>query len=230
MEFYMTNKQGAFITFEGCEGSGKSTHIKLLAEHLGCQCCKVVRALREPGGTTFGEQMRQSLKNFDYNICGIAEVLAMNASRAQLVEEVIRPALERGEIVLCDRFYDSTIAYQGYGRGISLKAIDSVINFACDGLKPDLTFFINAKPEQGLRNRWSASVGITQAELKGAAQKDRFDEEEIEFHQRVYEGYLKIVQKEYERFRVIPYLEGNIMSMQVKINLMTMDLLNERNL
>src|SRR6266478_5898493 len=122
--------KGLFITFEGTEGSGKSTHVSLLAKHL-LTLVRTVRTLREPGGTLIGEEIRHTLKHSKDNVAmtAEAELLLMNASRAQLVREVIRPALAAGEIVLCDRFYDSTIAYQGHGRGLDLKMVRAVIDF-----------------------------------------------------------------------------------------------------
>src|SRR5256885_15747121 len=124
-------KKGLFITFEGTEGSGKSTQISILAEQLRALGHNV-RTIREPGGTPIGEEIRHTLKHSLSNqaMTSEAELLLMNASRAQLVREVIRPALRAGEIVLCDRFYDSTIAYQGYGRGLDLKMVNAIIDVA----------------------------------------------------------------------------------------------------
>src|SRR6185437_11718065 len=132
--------KGVFITFEGTEGSGKSTHVRLLAERLRAEG-RIVRVLREPGGTPIGEEIRHTLKHSAANHAMVAEaeLLLMNASRAQLVREVIRPALAAGEIVLCDRFYDSTTAYQGYGRQLDLQVVKSIIDFAVGATRPDLT-------------------------------------------------------------------------------------------
>src|SRR6478609_2208013 len=123
--------KGLFITFEGTEGCGKSTQITLLAERLRARG-RTVRTLREPGGTPIGEEIRHTLKHSHDNaaMTSEAELLLMNASRAQLVREVIRPALAAGEIVLCDRFYDSTVAYQGYGRQLDLQIVKEMIDFA----------------------------------------------------------------------------------------------------
>src|SRR2546421_3229459 len=134
---------GVFITFEGTEGSGKSTQISLLAEYLRSRGC-IVRTIREPGGTPIGEEIRHTLKHSLANqaMTPEAELLLMNASRAQLVRETIRPALASGEIVLCDRFYDSTTAYQGYGRGLDLKFVQEVINFAVGDTRPNLTVLL----------------------------------------------------------------------------------------
>src|SRR5436189_1507497 len=135
--------KGLFITFEGTEGCGKSTQISLLAERLRA-LGRSVRTLREPGGTPIGEEIRHTLKHSQDNAAMTheAELLLMNASRAQLVREVIRPALAAGEIVLCDRFYDSTTAYQGHGRQLDLKAVQAMIEFAVGETRPNLTLLL----------------------------------------------------------------------------------------
>src|ERR1039457_4357111 len=135
--------KGLFITFEGMEGCGKSTQVELLARRLGALGHRV-RTLREPGGTPIGEEIRHTLKHSVANqaMTAEAELLLMNASRAQLVREVIRPALAAGEIVLCDRFYDSTVAYQGYGRGLDLKMVNAIIDVAIGETRPDLTLLM----------------------------------------------------------------------------------------
>src|SRR6266581_2049388 len=134
---------GLFITFEGTEGSGKSTQISLLAEHLR-SLGRSVRTIREPGGTPIGEEIRHTLKHSAANQAMTAEteLLLMNASRAQLVREIIRPALAAGEIVLCDRFYDSTTAYQGYGRALDLNLVKQMIDLAVGDTRPDLTLLM----------------------------------------------------------------------------------------
>src|SRR6266478_4506716 len=139
---------GLFISFEGTEGSGKSTQVSLLAEHLRVLGRKV-RLLREPGGTPIGEEIRHTLKHSHDNaaMTAEAELLLMNASRAQLVREVLRPALAAGEIVLSDRFYDSTTAYQGYGRNLDLKLVKAVIDFAVGETRPQLTLLLHVPPE-----------------------------------------------------------------------------------
>src|SRR5487761_2393448 len=138
--FFISSMKGRFITFEGTEGCGKSTQIRLLANRLTALGHRV-RLLREPGGTPIGEEIRHTLKSSPNNgaMTAEAELLLMNASRAQLVREVIRPALAAGEIVVCDRFYDSTTAYQGYGRQLDLEKVKTVIEFAVGETKPDLT-------------------------------------------------------------------------------------------
>src|SRR4051794_30846509 len=140
--------KGLFITFEGTEGSGKSTQIPVLAERLR-GLGRTVRTLREPGGTPIGEEIRHTLKHSLHNhaMTAEAELLLMNASRAQIVREVIRPALAKGEIVLCDRFYDSTIAYQGYGRKLDLEMVRAIIDVAVGETRPDLTLLLQVPPE-----------------------------------------------------------------------------------
>src|SRR6266700_358428 len=135
---------GLFISFEGTEGSGKSTQVSLLAERVRALGC-AVRTLREPGGTPIGEEIRHTLKHSTQNQAMKAEteLLLMNASRAQLVREVIRPALAAAEIILCDRFYDSTIAYQGYGRQLDLNVVRTIIEFAVGATRPSLTFLLS---------------------------------------------------------------------------------------
>src|SRR6476660_9208302 len=139
---------GLFITFEGTEGSGKSTQISLLAEHLR-SLGHSVRTIREPGGTPIGAELRHTLKHSAQNqaMTWEAELLLMNASRAQLVREVIRPALAAGHVVLSDRFYDSTTAYQGYGRELDLQMVKAVIDVAVGNSRPDLTLLFIVSPE-----------------------------------------------------------------------------------
>src|SRR5437764_5980180 len=134
---------GLFITFEGTEGRGKSTQVSTLAERLQ-GLGHIVRIFREPGGTPIGEEIRHTLKHSAQNQAMKAEtgLLLMNASRAQLVREVIRPALAAGEIVLCDRFYDSTVAYQGYGRGLDFKMVNAIIDVAVGDTRPNLTILM----------------------------------------------------------------------------------------
>src|SRR5262249_37193834 len=136
--------KGLFITFEGTEGSGKSTQIQILAERLR-SLGHEVRILREPGGTAIGEEIRHTLKHSEANaaMTNEAELLLMNASRAQLVREIIRPALAAGEIVLCDRYFDSTVAYQGYGRQLDLAQVKAIIQFAVEEIRPQLTLLLD---------------------------------------------------------------------------------------
>ena len=189
--------KGLFITFEGTEGCGKSTQIKLLAERLQALGLRV-RTLREPGGTPIGEEIRHTLKHSDNNaaMTAEAELLLMNASRAQLVREVIRPALATGEMVLCDRFYDSTVAYQGYGRELDLVHVQTVIDFAVGATKPDLTLFLHVPPEvsaERLRGRQAGQPVV----------RDRIEEADREFFARVAHGYKVIATAEPPRVRRI---------------------------
>jgi len=189
--------KGIFITFEGTEGCGKSTQIKLLAERLQALGLRV-RTLREPGGTPIGEEIRHTLKHSQNNhaMTAEAELLLMNASRAQLVREVIRPALATGEMVLCDRFYDSTVAYQGYGRELDLAHVQAVIDFAVGATKPDLTLFLHVPPEvsaERLRGRQAGQPVV----------RDRIEEADREFFARVAHGYEAIAATESPRVRRI---------------------------
>jgi dTMP kinase len=189
---------GYFITFEGTEGGGKSTQIALLAKRLQNQSAKPVRLLREPGGTAIGEEIRRILKESHPNrvMTPEAELLLMNASRAQLVREVIRPALQAGEIVLCDRFYDSTVAYQGYGRGLDLKFVQSVVNFAVGDLRPDLTILLHVPVTVSTERRESRQAKVIEA-------PDRIEESGREFFERVEKGFLRIAQSEPQRVKLI---------------------------
>src|SRR5690348_14627763 len=185
---------GLFISFEGTEGSGKSTQVSLLAEHLRFEGY-TVRTIREPGGTPIGEEIRHTLKHSADNEAMTAEteLLLMNASRAQLVREVIRPALAAGEIVLCDRYYDSTIAYQGYGRGLDLKMVREVIDLAVGDTRPDLTLVFLLPLELSEKRR--------AARQAAAPLRDRIEEAGSDFFQRVVKGYAAIVAAEPQRVR-----------------------------
>ena len=156
---------GCFITFEGTEGCGKSTHIKKLARRLEAEG-HTVRTLREPGGTESGESIRHLLKHGPEELTAEAELLLMNASRAQLVREVIRPAIAAGEIVLCDRFYDSTTVYQGTGRGLDAAQVQAVIDFAVGDTRPDLTLLLQIplKTSEERRARRSETDRFEQAD------------------------------------------------------------------
>ena len=192
--------KGLFITFEGTEGCGKSTQVKLLAERLQAIGHRV-RTLREPGGTPIGEEIRHTLKHSLQNIAMTAqtELLLMNASRAQLVREVICPALAAGEIVLCDRFYDSTTAYQGYGRELDLEKVKVVIEFAIGETKPDLTLFLHVPPEistERLRSRQATLPFV----------RDRIEEADRKFFERVAHGFGVIAANEPQR---VKFINGN---------------------
>jgi len=189
--------KGLFITFEGNEGSGKTTQILMLAERLR-ELGHKVRTIREPGGTPIGEEIRHTLKHSKQNSAMTAEteLLLMNASRTQLVREVIRPALAAGEIVISDRFYDSTTAYQGYGRQLDLKLVKSVIDFAVGPTKPDLTLLFIVPPETS-----EARLRSRQANLPFV--RDRIEEADREFFERVSKGYEAIAAAEPERIKTI---------------------------
>jgi dTMP kinase len=181
--------RGLFVTFEGTEGSGKSTQLNLLANRLSGQNREVI-TLREPGGTALGEEIRKILKHGVRNISAEAELLLVNASRAQLVREVIRPALCAGKIILCDRFFDSTIAYQVFGRRLDDAQTERIINYAVDGTVPDLTLLLRVPLEISEKRR--RIRGTEQASESQAAQdqaEDRFEAENREFFERVEKGY-----------------------------------------
>lgn len=188
---------GLLITFEGSEGCGKSTQISLLAERLHAHG-HVVKMVREPGGTPIGEEIRHTLKHSADNhaMTPEAELLLMNASRAQLVREVIRPALAAGEIVLCDRFYDSTTAYQGYGRGLDLKMVSNVIDYAVGGTRPHLTLLFQVPLE--VREARLASRQSTLPFMR-----DRMEEADAIFFERVFKGYQAIAKAEPKRVKPI---------------------------
>ena len=180
---------GLFITFEGGEGCGKSTQSRLLLKKLEQQNVPVVLT-HEPGGTVLGNELRKTLKRKrDSSISPQAELFLLAASRAQLVAELIRPALEEGKVVICDRFTHSTMVYQGYGRGLDWTAMEMVNNMATGNLNPDLIILLDISPEQGLARKRSL--------------KDRFELEDLSFHQRVREGYLKMAEAEPDRWLVI---------------------------
>lgn len=179
-----------FITFEGEEGSGKSYQSVELFNWLKSRDVPVILT-HEPGGTILGEKVSDLLKwGRETAVSPLTELLLFNASRAQLVNDIIRPALKDGKTVICDRFTDSTIAYQSYGRGISLKTVKSINDTATERLQPDLTILLDISIEDGL------------ARKKGA-ELDRFEQEDIEFHRKVREGYLKLAAGEPERWLVI---------------------------
>jgi dTMP kinase len=190
---------GRFITFEGTEGGGKSTQINLLTARLR-ERGLTVRTLREPGGTPIGEEIRHTLQHSAQNqaMTAEAELLLMNASRAQLVREVIRPALHAGEIVLCDRFYDSTIAYQGYGRGLDLETVRRLIAFAVGDTRPDLTIVLHVPID----------VSEGRRKAREAKQRDRMEELGRKFFEGVEAGFKAIALAEPKRVRVLDATES----------------------
>jgi len=192
---------GLFITFEGIEGCGKTTQAALLKEHME-RAGRVVTALREPGGTELGERVRALLLDSSPETAPgpEAELLLYEACRAELVKRAVRPALERGEVVVCDRFTDSTLAYQGWGRGIDRDVIRQANAFATGGLSADLTLLIDCPTRTGLGR---ARERIDSAAGSGAATEDRFELEPSSFHERVREGFLAIAAAEPGRVKVV---------------------------
>ncbi len=188
---------GKFITFEGPEGSGKSTQIRLLVERLEAEGVAVVQS-REPGGTSTGEAIRELLQHDAAGepLGDRSELLLFTASRAQLMDRIILPALENGAWVLCDRFIDSTMAYQGFARGMDLATLEAINAFAIRGRKPDLTLLLDLNVEAGFRR-------LDERYAKGAETHDRFEQEGNDFHTRVRDGYHALVEREPARFRVI---------------------------
>ncbi|HXC99721.1 MAG TPA: dTMP kinase [Verrucomicrobiae bacterium] len=188
---------GLLISFEGTEGCGKTTQITRLAERLRTYG-RSVKLVREPGGTPIGEEIRHTLKHSQQNhaMTAEAELLLINASRAQLVREVIRPALAAGEIVLCDRFYDSTIAYQGYGRGLDLKLIHGVIDFAVGETRPRLTLLLEISPE-------TSAARLAARQSGQPVTRDRFEEADRAFFERVAGGYKALAAAEPGRVKVV---------------------------
>ena len=196
--------KGLFITFEGTEGSGKTTQISLLAERLRSMGY-AVRTLREPGGTPIGEEVRHTLKHSPVNhaMTPEAELLLMNASRAQLVREVIRPALASGAIVLCDRFYDSTTAYQGHGRQLDLEMVRNIVDVAVGDTRPDLTLLFIVP-----RDVSEARRAARQPTLPLAIKRDRMEEADRSFFARVEQGYQAIAKAEPRRVRQLDAMGG----------------------
>ncbi|HQN68842.1 MAG TPA: dTMP kinase [Anaerolineaceae bacterium] len=178
-----------FITLEGPEGSGKSSQIPALAQYLEAQGYRVL-CTREPGGTSIGDQIRAVLTSMDNpELLPRTEILLFLAARAQLVAQVIRPALREGKVVLCDRYGDSTLAYQGYGHGLDLNSLRAMLNFATEGLKPDLTLLMDLDIKTGL------------ARKKSIDEWNRLDAYEVSFHERVRAGYLQLAEEEPERWQ-----------------------------
>ncbi|GBE01838.1 thymidylate kinase [bacterium BMS3Bbin06] len=187
--------KGLFVTFEGIEGSGKTTIAKRISEHLNGEGHNAILT-REPGGTEIGREIRRLLLDPENSgIHPVTELLLYFADRSEHVRKVISPALKRGDIIICDRFSDSTIAYQGFGRGIDIDMLNDLDRIARDGVKPDLTFVLDLDVRTGL----GRNVLINKS--------DRFEMEEIAFHERVRNGYLRIAEQEPDRIRVIDALQ-----------------------
>jgi dTMP kinase len=185
---------GAFITFEGIDGSGKSTQLRMLASVLRMRGLEVV-ATREPGGTSLGDRLRAALLDADEQVDPLAELLVFAADRAQHVRTLLRPALESNHIVLSDRYADATVAYQGAGRGFPPELINEVVGLATGGLKPDLTLVYDASVTDALAR--------ARRRERGGRKGDRFDSEDVTFHTRVRQAYMEIAAAEPGRVRVV---------------------------
>lgn len=188
-----------FITLEGPDGSGKSTQASLLVNFLRQRGSSVL-ATREPGGTAIGDQVRSVLSNLENTAMHPrTEILLFQASRAQLVEQVIRPQLARRGIVVCDRYADSTLAYQGYGHQVDMARLRAIVEFATGGLKPDLTLLLDIDVEEGLRRRTKSG------------EWNRLDAYDLAFHQRVRQGYFQLAQDEPQRWVKIDAAQPPVM-------------------
>jgi len=180
--------KGNFITFEGSEGCGKSTQSKLLCDYLKKKGYSVIY-LREPGGTKISERIREILLDPENHMTAQCEMLLYMAARSQIVEGIIKPALKKGKIVICDRFLDSTLAYQGYGLGMEIDFIRRVGNFVCSGIKPGLTILLDLPVKDGLKHR----------HLK----EDRIEKRPLPYHFKVRNGYLKLAKNEPKRIKIV---------------------------
>lgn len=180
--------KGLFITFEGGDGCGKTTQIKLLEEYLKNKGYETLLT-REPGAKGLGEKIREILLNYDGEVSPRCESFLFLADRAQNIDCIVKPALEKGVIVICDRHTDSSVAYQGYGRGLDIDRINMLNNLATSGLKPDLTIVLD--------------VDVETSQARVGSQKDRMESAGIEFFKRVRQGYLEIAKKEPERVKVV---------------------------
>jgi dTMP kinase len=189
-----------FITFEGIEGCGKTTQIRMAGAFLKAQGVPII-ITEEPGGTPLGKRIREILLN--RGTCSISpdtELLLFAAARSQHSQDVILPAFKQGKMVLCDRFFDATLAYQGFGRGLDISFIHRLHDFSAAGLKPALTILLDLPVEQGLGR---AMHRIAQSEGRGLDLEDRFEREDREFHRKIRAGYLALAEEEPERFRVV---------------------------
>ncbi len=193
---------GLFITFEGVEGSGKTTQIRRLKTYLdqkGIPCM----ITREPGGTLIGEKVRKILLDPDHNeLVPLGELFLYEAARAQHIKEVIKPHLRKRMIILCDRFCDASIAYQGYGRRIDLKWVEQVNRMASEGIRPAITLLLDCPTHTGLRR------ALKRNEVLRQEKEGRFERERIQFHNRVRKGYLTLAKKEPRRVKMIDTRKG----------------------
>ena len=196
----------AFITIEGIEGAGKSTLRAQLAERLAALGREVVLT-REPGATVLGQSLRSLLLDANnINIDPVTELLLFYADRTQHLREIVRPALERKAVVLCDRFNHSTIAYQGYGRGIPLETLATLTQIATGGMKPDCVLLLDLSPQQGLERAKRRTLAAVTGEARDAGKDDswnRFEQQQLDFHQRVRTGFLELSKDPANRFTVL---------------------------
>ena len=204
-----------FITLEGMEGSGKSTLIKALQKFFE-EKNKKVHITREPGGSALGKKLRAIILNAEEKISPQAELFLFLADRAQHIEDIIKPALAQNEIVICDRYVDSTIAYQGYGRGIDINLLETLNNTATSNLLPTITFLLDLPPQKGLEraNKRNAQENITLSE-------GRFEAEELSFHSRIREGFLERAKQNPKRFTIIDATQTPSQVAQSAINKLT---------
>jgi dTMP kinase len=210
---------GAFITFEGIDGCGKSTQLRLLASELRVRGLDIV-ATREPGGTTLGQKLRAALLDVDEQVDPLAELLVFAADRAHHVRTLLLPALKKDQIVLSDRYADATVAYQGAGRGFDSKLIHEIVQLATGGLRPDLTLLFDLSvAESAVRTRRRVA----------SKNSDRLDSEDVEFHTRVRDAYLEIAKVEPERFRVID-ARGSTQETQEMVMNIVIQFLRQRGL
>lgn len=184
-------RKGLFITAEGMDGSGKTTQIRLMEEYIKKKGLEVVLT-REPGGTAISEKIRSIILDPENTeMADVTEMMLYAASRAQHVEELIKPSVDEGKVIICDRFIDSTYVYQGFGRGIDINRIEEINRIAMKGIFPDITLFFDLSPEIALKRRLGATAG------------DRIENENMEFHMKVYEGYKRLAHMYPERIKVV---------------------------
>ena len=183
--------RGKFVTFEGCEGVGKSRQIQLLREYMDGKGIKYFLT-REPGGSAVSEKIREIiLDSKNDKMTDECEALLYAASRVQLLKEIVKPRLDAGELVFCDRFVDSSLAYQGYARGLGVDFVEKINSYAIENFTPDCTVFLNLPPEQAFKRKGGADAG------------DRLEQSGMDFHNKVYEGYLALAKSHPDRFIVI---------------------------
>ena len=207
---------GTFITFEGIDGSGKSTQLRLVSNYLKDQGCEFLLT-REPGGTTIGLRLRAALLDAQEEVDPLTELLVFAADRAQHVRRVLRPALEKGQVVISDRYADATAAYQGAGRGFAPDLVAKIIQLATEGLKPDLTLLFDVSVIESTRR----------TTRRPTARRDRLDIEHADFHERVREAYLQIAAAEPARVKVID-TSGPVEATQERVKAILVPFLRNR--